>query len=107
MREVQGAYLSAFCYNKNGISAYLFNKKSDEERCAEVINGLRIFNWVPKWHNIYDLKGDKEWWAVCFPELMEYNPKEAWAKMPDEMLKYIQSLPEYDEKIFKAITECE
>ena len=48
-----------------------------------------------------------EWWKVCFPELMEVDDKTAWSKMPTEMLEYIKSLPEYNEKVFKKITEME
>lgn len=31
--------------------------------------------------------------------------EDAWAKMPPEMREYIENLPEYNEKIFKKITE--
>ena len=97
--------MSVFCANKEGGCYYLFNKKSTKERCSEVMSKLRSFNWFPKWHNMYDLKGNKEWWAICFPELMNVDTKTAWAAMPKEMLEYIKSLPEYNEKVFNAVTE--
>lgn len=107
LSQCNGAYYSAFCIEKNGIAYYLFNKKSTEKRCKEVIKKLQSFGWYPKFHNIYDLKGNKEWWTVCFPKLMEAKPKDAWANMPEEMREYVKNLPEYDEEVFKKITEAE
>ena len=107
MKNVQGAYLSAFCVDKVGIAFQLFNRQSTQERCDEVINKIKSFNWVPKWTNIYDLKGDSKWWKVCFPQLVERTTTEAWATMPKEMKDYIMSLPEYDEMIFNEITKAE
>ena len=46
----------------------------------------------------------KEWYEVNIPSVLTIDNKTAWAKMPSEVLKYIQSLPEYNEKIFKKIT---
>ena len=95
--------MSAFCVNKNGISYCLFNNQSTKERCQEVMDKLNSFDWYPKWHNMYDLKGNKEWWAVCFPELAEVDNATAWSTMPKEMLEYIKSLPEFDEEVFNKI----
>jgi hypothetical protein len=38
---------------------------------------------------------------------MAVDNKTAWSKMPSDMIEYIKSLPEYDEQIFRAITEQE
>ena len=62
------------------------------------------FNWTPKFDNFYELKGNKEWWTLCFPMLMTVDNKTAWSKMPKEMEEYIKSLPEFNEKIYNAIT---
>ena len=107
LREVKGANKSIFCYKKNGIAFYIFNKKSTEARCDEVLEKLSSFDWFPKWTNIYELKGNDECWKVCFPQLVEHDAKTAWNSMPKEMLEYIQSMPEYDDKIFKKITEMD
>jgi len=96
--------MSAFCFNMNGATFHLFNKESTEERCQEVINKLRSFCWSPKWDNTYDIKGNKEWWALCFHEIMVVDNKTAWSKMPDEMREYIFSLPEFDKNIWDEIT---
>ena len=96
--------MSLFNANKNGICFYIFNKKSNKERIDEILNELKRFKYVPKWHNILALKGDKEWWEVCFPKLKEASEEVAWADMPKEMEDYIRSLPEFNEEIFNEIT---
>ena len=103
LRNCKGAYNSIFCVNKNGICNYLFNKKSNEKRIDEVKAQLLGFNFVPQFENWYDVKGEKGWYAFCFPELKSIDNKTAWSKMPQEMLDYIKSLPEYDEKVFNKI----
>ena len=96
-----------FCHKKEGAKYVLFNKKVSKTRFEEVYEKIKSFGFYPKFDNFYDLKGDKEWWSIAFPELMEVDNKTAWSKMPVEMLEYIKSLPEYNDKIFKAITEME
>jgi hypothetical protein len=94
-----------FCYKKEGAKYCLFNKKVKKERFEAIFAKIKSFGWTPNWDNFYDLKGNKEWWALCFPELARVDNKTAWSKIPKGMLEYIKSLPEYNEKIFKAITE--
>lgn len=83
----------------------LFNKKVKEERFGEVYAKIKSFDWVPHFNNFYELKGDKAWQSLCFPLLKDVDNKTAWSTMPAEMLEYIKSLPEYNETIFKKITE--
>ena len=104
LKNCKGVYNSAFCVGKNGISNCLFNKQSDEKRCDEVIGKLRGFNWCPEFMNWSEVKGNKEWWAFCFPKLKEVEEKEAWAKMPQKMKDYIKSLPEFDAEVWAEIT---
>ena len=54
-------------------------------------------------NNFYDLKGIKDWWALCFPELMKVDNATAWSKMPKKMDEYIRALPEFDEDVYKKI----
>ena len=105
LRECEAVKYGIFCYKKEGAKYVLFNKKVTKERFEEVFKEIKSFNWTPKWDNFYELKGNKEWWSIAFPELMSVDNKTAWSKIPPEMLEYIKSLPEYNEKIFKAITE--
>jgi hypothetical protein len=103
--ECNGAYMSAFCFKKNGAAFCLFNKKRTEKRCQEVLKKLRSFGWSPKFDNTYDIKGNKEWWALCFPEIMAVDNKTAWSKMPENMREYIFSLPEFNKKVWDEITK--
>ena len=96
-----------FCYGIECSKHKIFNKLVDENRYNEVHKRLLSFNYYPKYDNFYDLKGDKEWWSIAFPELMTVDNATAWGKMPKEMDEYIRSLPEFDEEIYKKITENE
>ena len=104
-KECEAIKNGLFCHKKEGAKYVLFNKKVLKARFEEVYKKIKSFNFTPKWDNFYDLKGNKEWWVICFPELMSVDNKTAWSKIPPEMVEYIKSLPEYNEKIFKAITE--
>lgn len=66
---------------------------------------LLEFGWYPVFNNAYELKGKKEWEETYIPGIKKISEKEAWSKMPSEMRDYIKSLPEYDEEIFRKITE--
>lgn len=92
-----------FCYKKESAKYVMFNKKTTKARFDEVYAHILSFGYAPNFDNFYELKGDKEWWALCFPMLMKVDNKTAWSKMPQEMLDYIKSLPEYNEKIFEKI----
>lgn len=97
----EGISNSCFCFGKSGKNI-LFNKKSTEERIQQIKNNI---NWYPIFNNAFEMKENvKEWYEVNIPSILTIDNKTAWAKMPSEVLKYIQSLPEYNEKIFKKIT---
>ena len=105
IRNCCGAFESLFCAGKNGICRYIFNKKSTKKRVDEITKNLKKFGWVPSFSNWYDIKGDKAWWAFCFPQLRCVTNADVWARIPAEMLEYIKSLPEFDEAVWKKITE--
>ena len=105
LRECDAIKYGIFCYKKEGAKYVLFNKKVTKERFNEIYHRLHGFNFVPQFDNFYELKGNKEWWSIAFPELMTVDNKTAWSKMPIKMIEYVKSLPEYNDKIFKAITE--
>ena len=107
IRECTAISESLFCNKIKCKEHYLFNKKINKKRFNEVYGKILSFNYFPNFNNFYELKGNKEWWAVTFPELMTVDNKTAWSKMPKEMKEYIQGLPEYDEEIFKEIAEKE
>ena len=99
--KCEGISNSCFCFGKSGKNI-LFNKKATEERIQQIKNNI---DWYPIFNNAFEMKENvKEWYEVNIPSVLTIDNKTAWGKMPSEVLKYIQSLPEYNEKIFKKIT---
>ena len=101
--QCEGVSRSIFCYKKSG-KLMIFNKKTTEERFNEVINSLYSFNWFPKFNNAEELKGKLEWYETNIPAIVRVPNEVAWSFMPNEMKEYIQSIPEYNEKLFNKIT---
>ena len=91
-----------FCYKKDAIKYYIFNKKVLKDRFSEIYNKILSFGFKPAYMNWDEIKGNKEWWAFNFERLAANdNP---WGGMPKEMLEYIKNLPEYNKDIFNKIT---
>ena len=67
------------------------------------MENIKKFNYVPEFTNFYQLKGNKEWYTIAFPELMYVDNKTAWSKIPKEMVDYLKSLPEFDEKVYEEV----
>ena len=101
--ECEGISRAIFCYKKSG-KLMAFNKRITKERFDEIFTKLNSFGWSPKFNNAEQLKGDLEWHETNIPAIEGVDNKTAWSSMPEKMLKYIKSLPEYDEKIFNKIT---
>ena len=101
--ECEGISKSIFCYKKSG-KLMAFNKRITKKRFYEIYETLNSFEWYPKFNNAEQLKGKLEWHETNIPAIVGVDNKTAWSSMPEEMLKYIKSLPEYDEKIFNKIT---
>lgn len=98
-----------FCCNIEAKKNYAFNKKSTPERIEQIKNDLAKFNYFPKFNNYFDLLKEKNEIAEKVPaDLIESKSAlEAYADMPQDMIYYIKSMPEYDEKIFNKITKGE
>ena len=103
-RNCEGISRCIFCYNETG-KLKVFNKKVIEKRFDKIMQDLLAFGWYPVFNNAYELKGKNEWEETYIPGIENISAKEAWSKMPSEMRDYIKSLPEYDEEIFRKITE--
>ena len=101
-RECEGISRAIFCYKKSG-KLMAFNKKITEERFNEIFGKLNKFGWYPKFNNAEQLKGNLEWYETNIPAIVSVDNKTAWSFMPKEMLDYIKSLPEFNEKIFNKI----
>ena len=100
--QCDGISRCVFCYNKSG-KIMAFNKKITEDRFNEIYKKLRDFCWYPKFNNAFDLKGNLEWYETNIPAIVSVPNEVAWSFMPKEMLEYIKSLPEFNEKIFNKI----
>ena len=101
--KCEGISRSLFCYKKSG-KLMIFNKKVSEDRFNEVYNDIISFNWFPKFNNAEELKGNLEWYETNIPAIVRVDNKTAWSFMPENMKEYIQSLPEFNEKLFNKIT---
>lgn len=101
--ECEGISRAIFCHKKSG-KLMAFNKRITEKRFNEIFAELNSFGWYPKFNNAEQLKGKLEWHETNIPAIESVDNKTAWSSMPKEMLKYIKSLPEYNEKIFNKIT---
>lgn len=85
----------------------LFNQPISEARYDEVQRKLEA--WYPQFTNAEELREQSggEWSATPAHRITARTAKEAYAEMPDDLRAYIKSLPEYDDEIFRAITEGE
>lgn len=107
-RKCEGVSRCMFCFELEGAKLMLFNKPISEKRFNEVFANLG--SWYPRFNNAEELKekyGNGEWKNTPAPEIRGRTAKEAYADMPADLIAYVKSLPEYDEEIFKAITESE
>ena len=93
-----------FCQNQVGARFKLFNKRTTEARYEEVFRKILSFDWYPKFNNAEKLKGNREWYETNIPAIVRVPNEVAWSFMPKEMKEYLQSLPEYDEEVFKKVT---
>lgn len=101
--KCEGISQSIFCYGKSG-KLMLFNKKCGEKRYKEVYSQLLSFKWAPKFNNAEELKKNLEWYETYIPDIVSVPNEIAWSFMPKEMLEYIKSLPEFNEKVFEKVT---
>ena len=104
-RKCEGISRCLLCYDLEGAKLMLFNKPISEQRFGEVYS--KLGSWYPNFTNAEELKakyGGGKWEATPAPAISDRTVKEAYAEMPDELREYIQSLPEYDDKIFEKIT---
>ena len=104
-RKCEGISRCLFCYDLEGAKLMLFNKPVSELRFNIVFSGLA--GWEPNFTNAKKLKqkyGSGEWAATPAPAIKERTVKEAYAEMPETLIAYVKSLPEYDDDIFRKIT---
>ena len=103
-RNCEGISRCIFCYNETG-KLKVFNKEVTEKRFNKIMQDLLWFGWYPVFNNAYELKGEKAWEETNICGVKGVSAKKAWAAMPEKMAEYIKKMPEYDEEIFRKITE--
>ena len=93
-----------FCYGVSG-KLMIFNKPVTKERFEEVWDALG--DWYPDFTNAEALKEKcgGTWEKTPAPQISGRSAKEAYAEMPRALRAYIKAMPEYDEELFRAITE--
>lgn len=97
------------CYDIESKANYVFNKKITEERIIKIKKDLAQFDYYPKFNNYFDLLKENSEMAEKVPAnlIKSKSIADAYADMPQDMIDYIKSMPEYDEKIFNKITKGE
>jgi len=91
----------------------IFGVEVSEERFDEVKGNLDslLDGWFPRFNNAFELleEAKRDWSKVEASDIKETlegwdKQYEAWEDMPQEAIKYVRSLPEFDEKMFARIT---
>ena len=86
----------------------IFGREISKERFKEVKQKILELwgKWYPKFNNLHTLylKSGSKWEETPIPNAKEISKEEAWADMPKEAVKYIQSLPEFNQETFTEIT---
>ena len=107
IKDCKGLSNSIMCIGMSGIYK-LFNKDITKKYYLEISNDINdiIDDWYPKFTNAFDLKekNGNKWKSTPVPKIEGVTAKEAYKDMPQELIDYFKSLPEYDEKIFNEIT---
>ena len=103
--KCEGISRCIFCDGLEGAKLMIFNKPVTAERFNEVWG--KLIGWKPDFTNAQQLKhefGDDNWASTPALKIAGRTASETYAEMPDNLRKYIEAMPEYDEEIFKAIT---
>ena len=103
--KCEGISRCIFCDGLEGAKLMIFNKPVTVERFDEVWSKLN--GWKPDFTNAQQLKrefGDDKWANTPVFKITSREASEVYAEMPRKLREYIKAMPEYDDKIFKAIT---
>lgn len=102
-----------FCYRLHNKENHIFNKKVSKERFEEVNKRLQCIlsnnKWYLKFTNFRKLRDryEREKGIATLYDFVIYEDEEHFEKFPEEAIKYLKSLPEFNAKIFKAITHID
>lgn len=106
-RNCQGCKSCICCLNYTGQYA-VFNQQVGESRFKEVRDNINRLSdgWFPKFTNAYELyaANGQAWSFTPAPKIAAKDRTYAYADMPQELVDYIKSLPEFDADIWREIT---
>jgi len=97
-----------FCFHLEGAKNVIFNKQVTGKRFYEVRNEYqkKLGDWLPHQTNGYKLYKEAgcKWDKIDVSKLESVDWFESWKDMPQEVIDFIKSIPEFDADIFKSIT---
>lgn len=100
-----------FCYYLNNKEDYVFNKEVSKLRLEKIRTELKCIllnnKWDLKFTNYRQLRDNYREENATLYDFVEYANEEHFENFPEEAIKYLKSLPEFDAKIFKAITNID
>ena len=106
-RNCQGCLNCICCLGYTGKNA-VFNQQVNEQRINEIENNIYQLadGWFPKFTNAYELfaANGQNWSATPAPKIDGMDRTYAYADMPQKLVDYIKSLPEFDADIWQQIT---
>ena len=106
-RNCQGCKSCICCLDYTGKNA-VFNQQASEQRVNEIKNNIRQLagDWFPKFTNAYELyaANGQDWPSTPAPKIEARDRTYAYADMPQKLVDYIKSLPEFDADIWYEIT---
>ena len=106
-RNCQGCKSCICCLDYTGKNA-VFNTPVSEQRVNEIKNNIRELadGWFPKFTNAYELyaANGQDWPSTPAPKIDGMDRTYAYADMPQKLVDYIKSLPEFDADIWQKIT---
>ena len=106
-RNCQGCKSCICCLDYTGKNA-VFNQQASEQRVNEIKNNICELagDWFPKFTNAYEVyaANGQDWLSTPAPKIQGMDRAYAYADMPQELVDYIKSLPEFDANIWRQIT---
>ena len=102
-KDCEGISRCIFCIDYTGKLA-VFNTPVEETRFNEIWHKIRSFDWRPDFTNAGLLKGDKDWRETPASAICGVDSRAVYKNMPEGIIEYVKSLPEFDEQIFTKIT---
>lgn len=100
-----------FCRHLDNKEDYIFNKKVSKLRLEGIRTRLQCIlsdnKWNLKFTNYRQLRNNYREENATLYDFVKYGNEEHFENFPEEAIKYLKSLPEFDAKIFKRITNID